>query len=64
VLPDGADSIGFSKVSLVWGHILNAAMTMLAVVPLHKAFNPEAHGIQVAKPSHRVALMVFHRFKQ
>jgi hypothetical protein len=39
-------------------------MAMLIVVPLNKAFNPAAHAIQVAKPTHRVALMVFHRFKQ
>ena len=64
LLPNGADSIGFSKVPLVWGHILNATMAMLAVVPLHKAFNPAAHAIQVAKPSYWVALMVFYRFKQ
>jgi hypothetical protein len=44
LLTDDTDRIGFSKVSLVWGHVLDAAMPMLAVVPLHKAFHPTAHG--------------------
>ena len=63
LLTDGADRISFSKVSLVWGDVLDAAMPMLAVVPLHKAFNPTAHGIQAAKPAQWVALVVFHRSK-
>ena len=45
LLTDREDRIGFSKVLLVWGPVLDAAMAMLAVVPLHKAFNPTAHGI-------------------
>ena len=63
LLTDGADRIGLSKVSLVWGDVLDAAMPMLAVVPLHKDFNPTAHGIQAAKPAQWVALVVFHRSK-
>jgi len=62
LLTDGADRISFSKVPLIGRHVLDATMAMLAVVPLDKAFNPTAHGIQVAKPAQWVALVVFHRF--
>ena len=55
LLTDGADRISFPKVPLVGRHVLDATVAMLAVVPLHKAFNPTAHGIQVAKPTQWVA---------
>ena len=64
LLTDSTDRISFPKVPLVGRHVFDATVAMLAVVPLHKAFNPMAHGVQVAKPAQWVALVVFHRSKQ
>jgi len=45
LLPNGADLIGFSKVSLIGRNVLYATMTMLTIVPIHKAIHPTTHGI-------------------
>jgi len=49
LLTNGTDLIGFSIVPLVRCNVLDATMTMLTVVPLHKAIHPTSNGIQVAK---------------
>lgn len=61
---NSADRISFPKVPLVRRHILDATVAMVAIVLLHKVFKPKEHGIQVAKPTQWVALMVFHNSKQ
>jgi len=38
--PDGTDPIGLAVVPLIGNHILDAAVTVLSVVPVDKAIHP------------------------
>jgi hypothetical protein len=60
LLPDLADRISFSIVTLVWRHILDAAVTMFSIIPLDKAINPGSHGEKIPETTHWIALVIFH----
>ena len=49
LLPFGADCISLAKMALIWRHILNTAVTVLCVVPVHKSIHPGPHLWQIAK---------------
>jgi hypothetical protein len=58
LLTDGADRIGLAVVTLIGRHILDAAVAMLAVVPLHKAINPGSYRNQIPEAPQRIALVI------
>jgi hypothetical protein len=64
LLPNGAKPIGLSKVSLVGCDVFHATVAMLTVVPLHQAIHPTTHGIEIAKSTDRITLVLFHCYEQ
>jgi hypothetical protein len=60
LLPDLADRISFSIVTLIGRHVLDAAMAMLSVVPIYKAIDPGSHGEKIPETTHWIALVIFH----
>ena len=63
LLTDGADRIGLPVVTLIGRHIQDAAVAMLAVVPLHKTFNPGSYRNQIPEAPQWIALVIFHGAK-
>ena len=58
LLPDGTDPIGLAVVALIGRHILDAAMPVLSVVPVDKAFHPGFHREQIPESPERITLVV------
>jgi hypothetical protein len=61
LLTDGADRISLTVVTLVWRHILDAAVTVLSVIPLYKAIDPGPHREKIPEAPVWIALVVFQR---
>ena len=58
LLTDGADRIGLAVVTLIGRYVLDATVAMLAVVPLHKAINPDSYRDQIPEAPQRIALVI------
>jgi hypothetical protein len=61
LLPDLADRISFSTVTLIGCHVLYAAVTMFSVVQAYKAIHTGSHREKIPEATQRIALVVFHR---
>jgi hypothetical protein len=48
-------------VTLIRRHVLDAAVAVLSVVPLHKAIHPGSHCEKIPKAPMWIALVVFQR---
>ena len=59
-LTDSADRISFAIVPLVRRDVLDSAVTVFSVVPLHKAIDPASHREKIPETAHWIALVVFH----
>ena len=59
LLPDRADRISFTVVALIGRHVLDAAVAMLSVVPLHKAIHPASYCEKIPEAPVWIALVVF-----
>ena len=61
LLTDRADRISLTVVTLIRRHVLDAAVAVLRVVPLHKAIHPGSHCEKIPKAPMWIALVVFQR---
>jgi len=59
LLPDRADRIRLTVVTLVRRPVLDATVAVLSVIPLYKAIHPGSHCEKIPKAPVWIALMVF-----
>jgi hypothetical protein len=54
------DRISFAIMTLVRRDVLDSAVAVLSVVPVHKAIDPGSHEKQIPEATHWIALVGFH----
>src|SRR5438093_8467956 len=60
----GQDGYVGARVALVWCHVTNRTVTMLAVVPAHETIDPAVRGLMVSEGQARVRRRVLERAEQ
>ena len=60
LLPDLADGVGLTIVTLVRGHVLDTAVAELSVVPINKAIDPGSHREKIPESPLWITLVVLH----